>query len=74
MNDAIERNSICPVCGKPVSIDLAPIEYYTGAQGSGVVARLFRVCSPECGQVTARDPQRYHAAAEVDAVATHSAE
>ena len=70
--EAFKTNTICPVCGHPVSAEMPPIEYapqYTGHQGSDEVVHIFRVCSPECAHVVSRDPQRFHAAADANEVA-----
>ncbi len=64
-------NTICPVCGAPVSLDMPPITSDPGYSHQHPIERqrLFRVCSPACATKTAGDPVRFRVAAETNTVA-----
>ncbi len=71
-HDLEAANTICPVCGRPVASDMPPITAdpgYPGHQAPDVTQHGFRVCTPECAHLTARDPERYRIAAQANAVA-----
>ena len=65
-------NTICPVCGAPVALDMPPITADPGYSHQHPIdrQRLFRVCSPACAAKTAEDPERFRVAAETNTVAS----
>jgi len=58
-------NSICPVCGGPVTLDMPPLSFHPENEHSHSTQDegTFRVCSDPCAHQAQSLPQRYHAAA-----------
>ncbi len=75
-DESTQVNTICPVCGQPVQMDMPPITpdpQFPGHQAPEVTPRIFRVCSSACALMTEHDPERYRVAAESNAVARPAA-
>ncbi len=75
-DESTQMNTICPVCGHPVQMDMPPITadpQFPGHHAQEGTPRIYRVCSPACALMTKNDPERYRVAAESNAVARPAA-